>query len=158
MSYATSVVRTDGQPSSSLPERMSTFDPCAVPDGRPPDDTDGARAWLHTCPEVPLDAVAHLGGPEEIVATFSGPSLAQSWVRRLLHETNVHRADAALAVRQPYELAPEMPLTASTNGSDGMLRGLGRVICRLRTARGSPSSPSMSMQAGQCSDGATSFG
>jgi uncharacterized protein (TIGR03083 family) len=100
-----------------------TLDPRAVPDGRPPDDADGARVWLHACPEILLDAVAHVGGPDEIVATFSGPRPAQWWIRRLLHETTVHRADAALAVREPYELDPEV-------AADGIDEWLGRLAER----------------------------
>jgi uncharacterized protein (TIGR03083 family) len=100
-----------------------TLDPRSVPNGRPPDDADGAQAWLHACPEVLLDAVAHVGGPEVIVATFSGPRPAKWWIRRLLHETTVHRADAALAVREPFELAPEV-------AADGIDEWLGRLAER----------------------------
>jgi len=100
-----------------------SLDPRSVPGGRPPDDADGAQAWLHACPEVLLDAVAHVGGPEAIVATFSGPRPAQWWIRRLLHETTVHRADAALAVAEPYELAPEV-------AADGIDEWLGRLAER----------------------------
>jgi len=102
-----------------------TLDPRSVPDGRPPDDSAGAQAWLHACPEVLLDAVSHVGGPEAIVATFSGPRPAQWWIRRLLHETTVHRADAALAVAEPYELAPEI-------AADGIDEWLGRLAERPR--------------------------
>jgi uncharacterized protein (TIGR03083 family) len=100
-----------------------TLDPRSVPDGRPPDDSDGARAWLHACPEVLLDAVEQVGGPDVIVATFSGPRPARLWIRRLLHETTVHRADAALAVREPYELDPEL-------AADGIDEWLGRLAER----------------------------
>jgi hypothetical protein len=72
---------------------------------------------------VLLDAVSHVGGPEVIVATFSGPRPAQWWIRRLLHETTVHRADAALAVAEPYELAPEI-------AADGIDEWLGRLAER----------------------------
>jgi uncharacterized protein (TIGR03083 family) len=100
-----------------------TLDPRSVPDGRPPDDADGALAWLLACPEVLLDAVAEVGGPEVIVATFSGRRPAQWWVRRLLHETTVHRADAALAVGEPYELTPAI-------AADGIDEWLGRLAAR----------------------------
>jgi uncharacterized protein (TIGR03083 family) len=72
---------------------------------------------------VLLGAVAQAGGPEVIVATFSGPRPAQWWIRRLLHETTVHRADAALAVREPYELDPVL-------AADGIDEWLGRLAER----------------------------
>jgi uncharacterized protein (TIGR03083 family) len=102
-----------------------TLDPRSVRDGRPPDDPEGAEAWLHACPEVLLNAVAQVGGPEVIVETFSGPRPAQWWIRRLLHETTVHRADAAIAVSEPYELAPEV-------AADGIDEWLGRLVERSR--------------------------
>ena len=85
-----------------------TLDPRTVTDGRPPDDADGARAWLLACPQVLFDAVADAGGTEVTVATFDGPRPAWWWIRRLLHESTVHRADAVLAIDEQYELAPEM--------------------------------------------------
>ena len=100
-----------------------TLDPRSVPEGRPPDDPEGAQAWLHACPEVLLDAVAQVGGPEVIVETFAGPRPAQWWIRRLLHETTVHRADATIAVSKPYELAPEL-------AADGIDEWLGRLVER----------------------------
>jgi uncharacterized protein (TIGR03083 family) len=105
-----------------------TLDPGSVPDGRPSDDANGARAWRHACPEVLLHAVAQVGGPEAIVATFFGPRPARWWIRRLLHETMVHWADAAVAIAEPYELAPEvaadgMTQYASNQGSPSSLRG-----------------------------------
>jgi hypothetical protein len=72
---------------------------------------------------VLFDAVAHVGGPNVTVATFDGPRPAQWWIRRLLHETTVHRADAALAVAEPYELAPEV-------AADGIDEWLGRLAER----------------------------
>jgi uncharacterized protein (TIGR03083 family) len=100
-----------------------TLDPRTVPDGRPPDDADGARAWLLGCPQVLLDAVADVGGTDATVATFDGPRPARWWIRRLLHESTVHRADAVLAVDEHYELAPEV-------ASDGIDEWLGRLTER----------------------------
>jgi uncharacterized protein (TIGR03083 family) len=82
-----------------------SLDPHTVPEGRPPDDDDGAREWLLACPYVLLDAVAGVGGPDVIVGTLAGRRRAQWWIRRLVNETAVHRADAAFAVAEPYELA-----------------------------------------------------
>ncbi len=100
-----------------------SLDPRTVPDGRSSEDADGALAWLHACPEVLLDAVTHVGGPEVIVETFSGPRPAQWWIRHLLHETIVHRADAAIAVSQRYELTPDL-------AADGIDEWLGRLAER----------------------------
>jgi len=49
----------------------SDLDPRLVPDGRPPSDTDGARAWLQAGPRVLLAAVSAIG-PEENVRV-AGP-------------------------------------------------------------------------------------
>jgi uncharacterized protein (TIGR03083 family) len=100
-----------------------SLDPLSVSDGRPPDDPEGARAWLLAGPEVLLDAVARAGGPDVSVATFDGPRPAQWWTRRLLHESTVHRADADLAVAKRYELAPEL-------AADGIDEWLGRLVER----------------------------
>jgi hypothetical protein len=40
--------------------------------------------------------------------TFVGPRAAAWRTRRRLHETTVHRADAAIAVGAPYELRAEL--------------------------------------------------
>jgi uncharacterized protein (TIGR03083 family) len=100
-----------------------SLDPLSVPDGRPPDDPKGARPWLLAGPEVLLDAIAHVGGPDVTVATFDGPRPARWWARRLLHESTVHRADAVFAVDQHYELAPEL-------AADGIDEWLGRLVER----------------------------
>jgi uncharacterized protein (TIGR03083 family) len=99
------------------------LDPRTVADGRPPDDADGAREWLLASPKVLLEAVADAGGAEVMVATFAGPRPARWWIRRLLHETTVHRADAALAVGEYYDLAPEI-------SADGIDEWLGRLAER----------------------------
>jgi uncharacterized protein (TIGR03083 family) len=102
-----------------------SLDPRSVPDGRPPDDTEGARAWLLSGPEVLLDAVTHIGGSDVTVATFDGPRPARWWVRRLLHESTVHRADAVIAAAQRYELTAEL-------AADGIDEWLGRLAERPR--------------------------
>lgn len=106
-----------------------SLDPRTVPDGRPPDDSDGAREWLLASPEVLLDAVEGIGGEQVEVATFVGSRPARWWIRRLLHETTVHRADAALAVEQEYDLPPDV----AADGIDEWLERLTE-----RPWRGSP--------------------
>jgi uncharacterized protein (TIGR03083 family) len=105
----------------------SELDPRLVPDGRPPSDTDGARAWLQAGARVLLDAVSAIG-PQENVATFLGPRPAGWWVRRRLHEATVHRADAAIAAGKPYELSPEL-------AADGIDEWLERLAVELPAAR-----------------------
>jgi uncharacterized protein (TIGR03083 family) len=102
-----------------------SLDPRTVPDGRPPDDVEGARAWLLACPQVLIRAVADVGGPDTVVATFDGPRPAGWWIRRLLHETTAHRADAVLAVGQHYDVDPDV-------AADGIDEWLGRLAGRPR--------------------------
>jgi uncharacterized protein (TIGR03083 family) len=79
----------------------------AVPGGKPPADVDAAVGWLAESPRLLLDAVAGTG-PDVPVWTFTGPRPAAWWVRRRLHESVVHRADAAIALGVPYEVEPEL--------------------------------------------------
>jgi hypothetical protein len=81
------------------------------------------REWLLGGPEVLIKAVNDIGGPDVSVATFDGPHPAQWWTRRLLHESTVHRADAALALRQHYALSPQI-------AADGVDEWLGRLTGR----------------------------
>ena len=103
-----------------------SLDPRTVPNGRPPDDSDGAREWLLASPEVLLEAVEHIGGGDVPVATFVGLRPARWWIRRLLHETTVHRADAVLAVTEEYELAPDV----AADGIDEWLERLTEIPWR----------------------------
>jgi uncharacterized protein (TIGR03083 family) len=100
-----------------------SLDPRTVPDGRPPDDVEEARAWLLACPQVLIRAVADVGGGAATVATFDGPRPAGWWIRRLLHETTAHRADAVLAVGQRYDMDPDVV-------ADGIDEWLGRLAGR----------------------------
>ncbi|KAB2343640.1 maleylpyruvate isomerase family mycothiol-dependent enzyme [Actinomadura rudentiformis] len=52
------------------------------------------------------------------VWTFLGPRPATFWLRRMLHDTSVHHADAALALDRPYELAPDLAADAICEGLD----------------------------------------
>ncbi|GAA3226569.1 maleylpyruvate isomerase family mycothiol-dependent enzyme [Pseudonocardia petroleophila] len=79
-------------------------DPREVAGGKPGDDVVG---WLHESPRTLLDAVDGTG-PDVPVWTFLGPRPAAWWIRRRLHESTVHRADAALALGVPYDIEPEL--------------------------------------------------
>lgn len=81
-------------------------DPRSVPDGRAPDDPADAGEWLRAGARLLIDNVA--ARPGEQAWTFLGPRPVEWWVRRRLHESTVHRADAALAVGQPFEIDPAL--------------------------------------------------
>jgi len=102
------------------------LDPRTVPDGRPPDDLGGARAWLQASPVTVIKAVGAVG-PDTLASTFLGPRPAAWWIRRRLHEATVHRADAMLATGERYELSPEL-------AADGIEEWLERLTAELRSA------------------------
>jgi uncharacterized protein (TIGR03083 family) len=80
------------------------LDPREVPGGKPGDDVAG---WLCESARTLVDAVAETG-PTVPVWTFLGPRPAAWWIRRRLHESTVHRADAAFALGEPYAIEPEL--------------------------------------------------
>ncbi|OBJ47562.1 maleylpyruvate isomerase family mycothiol-dependent enzyme [Mycobacterium sp. 1423905.2] len=69
----------------------------SVEGGKPPPNPDDAASWLYGGAQRLLDAVEQTGA-ETPVWTFLGARPANWWIRRRLHETAVHRADAALAL------------------------------------------------------------
>lgn len=80
------------------------IDPSTVPDGKPPGGMTAGIDWLHAGPHKLIDAVASVGEATP-VWTFAGPRPAHWWIRRRLHETVVHRADAAIAVGHRFDVA-----------------------------------------------------
>lgn len=98
------------------------IDPRTVPDGKPPADPDGRVGWIHDGPRRLIDAVAG-SGPDTAVWTFLGPRPAAWWIRRRLHETAVHRADAAFALGARFEIDPAV-------AADGITEYLERVMIR----------------------------
>lgn len=104
-------------------ERSAEFvDPRTVADGKPPTERDGQIAWLQSGPRSLIDAVAQTGA-QTPVWTFLGPRPAGWWIRRRLHETAVHRADAALALGVDFEIDPDL-------AADGISEYLERVVVR----------------------------
>ncbi|MCB0931257.1 MAG: maleylpyruvate isomerase family mycothiol-dependent enzyme [Mycobacterium sp.] len=104
-------------------ERSGDYiDPRAVPGGKPPTGQDAEIAWLRAGVPALLDAVKATG-PQTPVWTFLGPRPAQWWIRRRLHETAVHRADAALALGAGFDLDPDL-------AADGITEYLERVVIR----------------------------
>ncbi len=98
------------------------IDPRSVPDGKPPDDRDQMIEWLHAGPRGLIAAVAQ-AGPDTPVWTFLGPRPAHWWVRRRLHETAVHRADAAVALGADFDIDPVV-------AADGITEHLERLVIR----------------------------
>jgi uncharacterized protein (TIGR03083 family) len=78
----------------------------SVADGRAPDDSEQTAGWLQGGAELLIAAAA--ADPARMVWTFLGPRPAAWWVRRRLHESTVHRADAALALGTPYDIDPAL--------------------------------------------------
>ena len=66
-----------------------------VPDRKLPADPAQQPRWLRAGAERVLAALAEAGTRQ--VWTHLGPGPASYWLRRMAHETAVHRADAAIA-------------------------------------------------------------
>ena len=101
-------------------QSMDNIDPRSVPDGKPP--RGGEIEWLHAGARALLDAV-NRSGEQTMVWTFLGPRPAVWWVRRRLHETAVHRADAALALGADFRIEPAI-------AADGITEFLERTVIR----------------------------
>lgn len=94
-------------------QSMEAIDPRTVPGGKPPADRAGMIGWLRDGPGLLLDAVESTG-PQTPVWTFLGSRPAGWWIRRRLHETLVHRADAALALASGFDVDPSVAADAIT--------------------------------------------
>ncbi|CAL9435763.1 hypothetical protein SUDANB105_02130 [Streptomyces sp. enrichment culture] len=104
-------------------------------------DAEALDAWLAETGEAVV-ATLREAGPDAKVWAWSGINSSGFWARRMTHEITVHRADAALTVGQPYEVAPEVAADAvdewleivrfmqrvMPDGPAGGLRGMGRGI------------------------------
>jgi uncharacterized protein (TIGR03083 family) len=82
----------------------------AVPDGKLPDDRAEQPAWLRAGAARIVDAVREAGS--DLVWSFTGPAPASFWIRRMAHETLVHRADAQIAAGAEPEPVIEAELAA----------------------------------------------
>jgi uncharacterized protein (TIGR03083 family) len=91
--------------------RSEALDPKDVRDGKPPDDPDAAIDWLNGGAQALVVAIEQVGSDAR-VWTFNGPRPAGFWIRRRLHETLVHLADAALALGADFDPAPELAADA----------------------------------------------
>ena len=114
------VGRGDRWAAQIVRDRLQDYlDPRTVEGGKPPPDPADAISWLHGGAQRLIDAV-ELTGVQTPVWTFLGPRPANWWVRRRLHETAVHRADAAIAVGSEFTLEPAV-------AADGISEWLERV-------------------------------
>ncbi|WP_280314134.1 maleylpyruvate isomerase family mycothiol-dependent enzyme [Nocardia wallacei] len=91
-----------------------------VPDIRRPHDPEEAARWLRGGAAAVLDSLASAGDDTPVWTTIGTPRPAAWWVRRLLHEATVHRADATLALGREFVLAPGL-------AADGLSEFLGLV-------------------------------
>jgi uncharacterized protein (TIGR03083 family) len=108
------VGRGDRWAAQIVRDRLEDYlDPRAVEGGKPPLDPADAISWLHGGAQRLVDAV-ELSGVETPVWTFLGPRPANWWVRRRLHETAVHRADAAIAIGGDFTLDANIAADAIT--------------------------------------------
>jgi uncharacterized protein (TIGR03083 family) len=121
------VGRGDRWAAQIVRDRLDNFlDPRSVEGGKPPPDPVDAISWLHGGARRLVDAV-ELSGVETPVWTFLGPRPANWWIRRRLHETSVHRADAAIAVGSEFTLEPDV-------AADGITEWLERVAIQSGSA------------------------
>ena len=81
-----------------------------VPDGKLPDDRAGQCAWLRAGAPRIIGAARDAGS--DLVWSFTGPAPASFWIRRMAHETLVHRADARLAAGAEPEPVIEAEVAA----------------------------------------------
>jgi uncharacterized protein (TIGR03083 family) len=82
----------------------------AVPDGKLPDGRAEQAAWLRAGAARIVDAVREAGS--DVVWSFTGLVPASFWIRRMAHETLVHRADAQLAAGAEPEAVIEAEVGA----------------------------------------------
>ncbi|MBW0014085.1 maleylpyruvate isomerase family mycothiol-dependent enzyme [Mycobacterium sp.] len=117
------VGRGDRWAAQIVRQRLDAFlDPRAVEGGKPPPDPAGAISWLHGGAHELVTAVEawYLETPPTPVWTFLGPRPADWWIRRRLHETVVHRADAAIATGAEFRIEADI-------AADGITEWLERV-------------------------------
>jgi uncharacterized protein (TIGR03083 family) len=119
-----------GEARDSLPskEESQTFQD---PD---PNDDSGIMARLATAGARVLDVLRH--APEDLACwtTWATPSSAREfWIRRMVHETLIHRVDAQNAGGAVATRGVDLPPAVSIDGIDEMMVGFaGRYAKRLR--------------------------
>jgi uncharacterized protein (TIGR03083 family) len=89
-----------------------------VPDPRQANPPEDWETWLLEGADELVRAVE--AASDEPVWTFLGPQPAMFWLRRMLVDTTVHYADAAITAGVPYEIPRAVALDAIAEGL-GML-------------------------------------
>lgn len=74
-------------------------------------DPAALDAWLAQTGEMLVGALRE-AGPDAKVWGWAGVLNAGFWARRMTHEITIHRADATLAAKLPYEVAPDIAADA----------------------------------------------
>jgi uncharacterized protein (TIGR03083 family) len=111
-------------------------DPVDADPGAPETWADWLRQGADDLAKTVLDA------GETPVWTFFGTQPAKFWLRRMLHDTTIHHADAALATGTAFEVAPDLaadaisewldmlanPVTASLRPDFAELCGTGQTL------------------------------
>ncbi|GAA2208952.1 maleylpyruvate isomerase family mycothiol-dependent enzyme [Nonomuraea monospora] len=77
-----------------------------------PADSGQWRAWLSDGAAMAAQAFASVADDTPVWDPSGGAAGVPFWSRRLFGEACVHRADAAVALGMPYELAPEPAVAA----------------------------------------------
>ncbi len=86
-------------------------DPLDSRPGRPPD----WAGWLRAGATELVDAITDAGA-ETPVWTFLGEAPARFWLRRMLADTAVHQADAAIAAGKAFTIAPDLAADTISEG------------------------------------------
>ncbi|MCR6489394.1 maleylpyruvate isomerase family mycothiol-dependent enzyme [Amycolatopsis sp. OK19-0408] len=112
LAYYKAAAIIESRPTAYVPfEAVTVDDPPAF---------DALGGWLVDGARRLVAAVTDVG-PETPTSTWTPDPRAGFWTRRLTHETVVHRADAALATRTPYDVDGEL-------AADGISEGLDLVV------------------------------
>ncbi|OZM81993.1 maleylpyruvate isomerase family mycothiol-dependent enzyme [Pseudonocardia sp. MH-G8] len=98
-------------------ELVRTRAAAPVPDPRAAEPGDPQRwpVWLRDGADELVSAVVD-GDPATPVWTFLGERPAVFWLRRMLADTSVHHADAALAARVGFAIAPDLAADTISEG------------------------------------------
>ncbi|MFB9799193.1 maleylpyruvate isomerase family mycothiol-dependent enzyme [Streptomonospora salina] len=102
-----------------------------------PDGTADLQEWLAAGPRELVEAVDAAGADQPVWNWSGEDQRAGFWLRRMAHETAVHRVDAALAVGAPYETDTELAADGISEwlalvASPGAAAGRPEMIGRLR--------------------------
>lgn len=85
---------------------VRTGEPSAVPDPLAADPPEDPATWLADGADELVAAVEAAG--DKPVWTFVGPQPATFWLRRMLSDTTVHYADAAITAGVPYKIPDDL--------------------------------------------------